>query len=68
MLVKQGSIGHLKTLRMSVLSLAVAFESESKCYSASQSGKKKKKTLAFEYEFSFIMGNPRLVRQADIYM
>ena len=49
-LVTQDSIGHLKTLCMSGLSLAVAFESEWKRYSSSQSDKK---TLAFEYEFSF---------------
>ena len=46
----QDSIGHLKTLCMNVLSLAVALESEWKCYSLSQSDEK---TLAFEYEFSF---------------
>ena len=40
MLVTQDSIGHLKTLCMSVLSLAVAFESEWKRYSSSQSDKK----------------------------
>ena len=41
-LVTQDSIGHLKTLCMSVLSLVVALESEWKRYS-SQSDKKKKK-------------------------
>ena len=46
----QDSIGHLKTLCMSVLSLAVVFESEWKRYSSSQSVEK---TLAFKYEFSF---------------
>ena len=50
-LVTQGSIGHLKTLCMSVLSLVVALESEWKSFSSSQSDKKK--TLAFDYEFSF---------------
>ena len=49
-LVTQDSIGHLKTLCMSVLSLAVAFESKWKRYSSLQSDKK---MLAFEYEFSF---------------
>ena len=49
-LVTQDSIGHLKMLCMSVLSLVVAFESEWKRYSSSQSDGK---TLAFEYEFSF---------------
>ena len=48
-LVTQDSIGHLKTLCMSVLFLAVALESEWKYYSLSQSDEK---TLAFEYEFS----------------
>ena len=49
-LVTQDSIGHdLKTLCISVLSLAVPFESEWKRYSSSQSDKK---MLAFEYEFS----------------
>ena len=48
-LVTQDSIGHLKTLCMSVISLAVAFESDWKCYSSLQSDKK---MLAFEYEFS----------------
>ena len=38
-LVTQDSIGHLKTLCMSVLSLAVALESEWKGYSSSQSDK-----------------------------
>ena len=51
-LLTHDSIGHLKTLCMSTLSLAVAFESEWKCYSSSQSNKK---TLEFEYEFSFIV-------------
>ena len=51
-LMTQDSIGHLKTLCMSVLSLVVALESEWKRYSSSQSDKK---TLAFEYEFSFIL-------------
>ena len=41
----QDSIGHLKTLCMSVLSLTVAFESEWKCYSSSQSDKKKKASI-----------------------
>ena len=49
-LVTQDTIGHLKTLCMSVLSLVVALESEWKRYSSSQSIKK---TLVFEYEFSF---------------
>ena len=48
-LVTHDSIGHLKTLCMSVLSLVVALESKWKCYSSSQSDKK---MLAFEYEFS----------------
>ena len=48
-LVTQDSIGHLKMLCMSVLSLVVALECEWKRYSSSQSDKK---TLAFEYEFS----------------
>ena len=57
-LVTQDSIGHLKTLCMSILSPAVAFESEWKRYSSLQSDKKKqnktkKQTLAFNYEFSF---------------
>ena len=39
-LVTQDSIGHLKTLCMSVLSLVVALESEWKRYSSSQSDKK----------------------------
>ena len=47
MLVTQDSIGHLKTLYMSVLSLAVVFEW--KRYSSWQSDKK---MLAFEIEFS----------------
>ena len=47
--VTQDSIGHLKTLCMSVLSLAVALESEWKHYSSLQSDEK---TQAFEYEFS----------------
>ena len=46
-LMTQDSIGHLKTLCMSVLSLVVVFESEWKCYSSSQSDKK---MLVFEYE------------------
>ena len=45
----QDSIGQLKMLCMSVLSLAVAFESEWKRYSSSQSDKK---VLVSEYEFS----------------
>ena len=49
-LMTHDSIGHLKTLCMSVLSLFVVFESEWKCYSTSESDKK---TLAFDYEFSF---------------
>ena len=40
MLVTQDSIGHLKMLCMSVLSLVVALESERKRYSSSQSDKK----------------------------
>ena len=43
-LVTHDSIGHLKTLCMSVLSLVVALESEWKRYNSSQSNKK---TLAF---------------------
>ena len=50
-LVTQDSIGHLKTLCMSVYNrYVVALESEWKRYSSSQSDKK---PLAFEYEFSF---------------
>ena len=52
-LVTQDSIGHLKTLCMSVISLAVAFESECKPCSSLQSNKKKK-MLALEYEFNLI--------------
>ena len=52
-LVTQDSIGHLKTLCMSVLLLVVALESEWKCYSSSQSDKK---MLVFEYEFSLRVG------------
>ena len=48
-LMTHDSIGHLKMLCMSVLSPAVAFESEWKCYSSLQIDKK---MLAFEYEFS----------------
>ena len=44
------SIGHLKTLCMSVYHQAVAFESEWKHYNSSLSNEK---TLAFQYEFSF---------------
>ena len=44
MLVTQDSIGHLKTLCISILSLVVALESEWKCDSSSQSDEK---TLAF---------------------
>ena len=47
------SIGHLKTLCMSVLSLVVALESEWKRYSSSQSDKKKN---ASKYEFIFRLG------------
>ena len=43
-LVTQDSIGHLKTLCISVLLLVVALKSEWKCYSSSQSDKK---ALAF---------------------
>ena len=48
----QDSIGDLKTLCMSILSLAVAFESELKRYSSSESDKK---TQAFEYEFGLYL-------------
>ena len=46
-LVTQDSIGHLKTLCMSVLLLAVALESEWKPYSSSQSVKKNTSVLVW---------------------
>ena len=59
LLVTQDSIGHLKTLCMSLLSLAVAFECEWKHYSSSQSNEN---TQVFEYEFSFSATYASLVK------